>query len=120
MHFVLSGFYCTSTVQYRISEYWSIGILVHLYGMISFTGLYFRVNLTHLTALTIALLLPHPCRLREMLRREEQEYLAAMEAAEETTLERQAKMRERAKSLKEKREQERLQFVQDKYDQQFR
>ena len=62
----------------------------------------------------------HLCRLREMLRQEEKEYLAAMEAAEETTLERQAKMRERARSLKEKREQERLQFVQDKYDQQFR
>ncbi|XP_076465086.1 cilia- and flagella-associated protein 53-like [Babylonia areolata] len=59
-------------------------------------------------------------RLRELLGREEQEYMAAMEAMEETTLERQAKMRERAKSLKERREHERLQFVQDKYDQQFR
>ncbi|KAK7115865.1 cilia- and flagella-associated protein 53-like [Littorina saxatilis] len=59
-------------------------------------------------------------RLRDMLRQEEQHYLAAMEAAEETTLERQARMRERAKSLKEKRESERLQIVQNKYDQQFR
>jgi len=59
-------------------------------------------------------------RLREMLRQEEQEFMALMEAGEETTLERQARMRDRAKALKEKRENERLQFVQDKYDQQFR
>ena len=59
-------------------------------------------------------------RLREMLAREEQQYLAEMDQKEETTLERQAKMRERARSLKERREAERLQFVQEKYDQQFR
>lgn len=55
-----------------------------------------------------------------MLRAEEQRYLREMEAGEETVLERQAKMRERAKFLKDKREEERLQFVQEKYDQQFR
>ena len=55
-----------------------------------------------------------------MLAREEEQYLAEMDQKEETTLERQAKMRERARSLKEHRESERLQFVQEKYDQQFR
>ncbi|XP_053406176.1 cilia- and flagella-associated protein 53-like [Mercenaria mercenaria] len=59
-------------------------------------------------------------RLRELLRQEEAQYLQEMEEKEETTLERQAKMRDRARALKEKREQERLMFVQDKYDQQFR
>lgn len=59
-------------------------------------------------------------RLREMLRREEQQYLLEMEQKEETTIERQAKMRERARALKDRRESERLQFVQEKYDQQFR
>ena len=43
-----------------------------------------------------------------------------MKQAEETVLERQAKMRERAKELKDRREEERLKVVQDKYDQQFR
>ena len=51
---------------------------------------------------------------------EEAQYIQEMEEKEETTIERQAKMRERARSLKEKRENERLQFVQEKYDQQFR
>ena len=55
-----------------------------------------------------------------MLRREEEQYLREMEQKEETTIERQAKMRERARSLKDRRESERLQFVQEKYDQQFR
>ena len=55
-----------------------------------------------------------------MLRREEQQYLLEMEQKEETTIERQAKMRERARALKDRRESERLQFVQEKYDQQFR
>ncbi|XP_067667219.1 cilia- and flagella-associated protein 53-like [Haliotis asinina] len=59
-------------------------------------------------------------RLRTLLRNEEQQYLEEMTAKEETTIERQAKMRERAKFLKDKREEERLQFVQDKLDQQFR
>lgn len=47
-------------------------------------------------------------------------YLREMDAKEETVLERQAKMRERAKFLKDRREDERLQYVQEKYDQQFR
>jgi hypothetical protein len=55
-----------------------------------------------------------------MLRQEDEEYTVAMIEAEETTLERQAKMRERAKMLKDQREQERLKLVQEKYDQQFR
>ena len=60
------------------------------------------------------------CRLRELLRQEEEMYIHEMEAKEETTLERQAKMREQAKQLKEKREAERLAFVQEKLDQQWR
>ncbi|KAK3098560.1 hypothetical protein FSP39_020643 [Pinctada imbricata] len=59
-------------------------------------------------------------RLREMLQAEEAAYLYEMESIEETTLERQAKMRDRARYLKDKREDERLKFVQEKYDQQFR
>jgi len=55
-----------------------------------------------------------------MLLVEEQSYIEEMEAKEETTLERQAKMRERAKFLKEKREEERLRLVQEKYDQRWR
>lgn len=55
-----------------------------------------------------------------MLLVEEQSYIEEMEAKEETTLERQAKMRERAKFLKEKREQERIRLVQEKYDQRWR
>ena len=55
-----------------------------------------------------------------MLAREEQAYIQEMEDSQETVLERQAKMRERAKFLKDKRESERLLTVQDKYDQQFR
>ncbi|KAL3865689.1 hypothetical protein ACJMK2_043053 [Sinanodonta woodiana] len=59
-------------------------------------------------------------RLREMLMKEEAEFLQEMESKEETVLERQAKMRERARALKDRREEERLAFVQEKYDQQFR
>ncbi|XP_071169763.1 cilia- and flagella-associated protein 53-like [Mytilus edulis] len=59
-------------------------------------------------------------KLRSLLRQEEQMYLREMDAKEETVLERQAKMRERAKFLKDRREDERLQYVQEKYDQQFR
>lgn len=47
-------------------------------------------------------------------------YLQQMAAAEETTLERQAKIRERARQLKEKRESERQAVVQEKLEQQFR
>ena len=43
-----------------------------------------------------------------------------MDSKQETVLERQAKMRMRAKSLKEKREEERLEVVQQKLEQQWR
>ena len=47
-------------------------------------------------------------------------YAQQMVAAEETILERQAKMRERAKKLKEDREAERLGVVHKKYEEQWR
>lgn len=59
-------------------------------------------------------------RLREKLRYEEEQYLLEMEDKQETMLERQAKMRERAKFLKEKREKERLDYVEEKLDQRWR
>lgn len=59
-------------------------------------------------------------RLREMLAEENDQYLVEMEASQETLLERQAKMRERAKFLKEKREKERLKIVAEKLDQKWR
>ncbi|XP_059155375.1 cilia- and flagella-associated protein 53-like [Physella acuta] len=59
-------------------------------------------------------------RLRTLLASEEECYLKEIEDKQETVLERQAKMRERAKFLKDKRESERLALVQEKYDQQFR
>lgn len=59
-------------------------------------------------------------RLRSLLETEEQQYLEEMDAKEETVLERQAKMREKAKALKEKRERERLNLVQEKLEQQWR
>ncbi len=43
-----------------------------------------------------------------------------MTTQEETVLERQAKMRERAKQLKERRESERMAFVQEKLEQQWK
>ena len=55
-----------------------------------------------------------------MLLKEEEAYIKEMEAKEETTLERQAKMRARAKFLKDKREQERLKIVEEKLDQRWR
>jgi len=60
------------------------------------------------------------CRLREMLRQEEEQYMLEVEDKQETMLERQAKMRERAKFLKEKREKERLEFVEQKLDERWR
>lgn len=59
-------------------------------------------------------------RLRSLLESEEKQYLIEMDAKEETVLERQAKMREKAKALKEKRERERLNLVQEKLEQQWR
>lgn len=55
-----------------------------------------------------------------MLAEEQQQYLQEMEAAEETVLERQAKMREKARILKERREMERQDIVQQKLEEQWR
>ncbi|KAI8789300.1 cilia- and flagella-associated protein 53-like [Biomphalaria glabrata] len=59
-------------------------------------------------------------KLRNLFELEEANYLKEMDEQQETVIERQAKMRERAKFLKDKREAERLAFVQEKYDQQFK
>jgi len=59
-------------------------------------------------------------RLRSLLESDEKQYLLEMDAKEETVIERQAKMREKAKALKEKRECERLNVVQEKLEQQWR
>jgi len=59
-------------------------------------------------------------KLRDMLLREEEQYIQEMEALEETVEERQNKMKERAKYLKEKRETERKNLVAEKLDQKFR
>lgn len=59
-------------------------------------------------------------RLREMLREEEESYVAEVAQQVETPIEQQAKMRERAKQLREKREVERLEIVQNKLDQRWR
>ncbi|XP_071952788.1 cilia- and flagella-associated protein 53-like [Antedon mediterranea] len=59
-------------------------------------------------------------RLRNLLATEERGYIIEMEASQETLLERQAKMRTRAKFLKEKRENERLEIVAEKLDQRWR
>uniref|UniRef100_A0A8C5LLQ3 Cilia- and flagella-associated protein 53 n=1 Tax=Leptobrachium leishanense TaxID=445787 RepID=A0A8C5LLQ3_9ANUR len=59
-------------------------------------------------------------RLKDLLEKEELEHIKEMESMAETTLERQAKMRERVKSLRERRENERLALVAEKRDQQFR
>ncbi|XP_035166356.1 cilia- and flagella-associated protein 53 isoform X2 [Oxyura jamaicensis] len=59
-------------------------------------------------------------RLRGLLEAEENKYFAEMESFEETPLEKQAKMRERAKLLREEREKERQQLVAEKREQQFR
>lgn len=58
--------------------------------------------------------------MRAKLAAEEQQYILEMDDKEETTIERQAKMREKAKSLREKREHERLQFVDKMLDKQWR
>ena len=59
-------------------------------------------------------------RLREMLREEEESYVAEVAQQVETPIEQQAKMRERARQLREKREVERLEIVQNKLDQRWR
>ena len=47
-------------------------------------------------------------------------FIDEMDAMQETTLERQAKMRERAKQLREKRETERLALVEEKLGDRWR
>lgn len=59
-------------------------------------------------------------RLRTLLEEEEQQLLQELEEAKETTVERQAKMREKAKALRMRRESERQQLVSDKQEQLFR
>ncbi|MEQ2162136.1 hypothetical protein GOODEAATRI_016700 [Goodea atripinnis] len=59
-------------------------------------------------------------RLRQLLEAEEKQLLQELEEMKETTVERLAKMRERAKVLKEKRESERIRLVSEKLDQLFR
>src|SRR6218665_827 len=59
-------------------------------------------------------------RLREMLQSEDEQYMRETAARVMTPIERQAKLRERAKELKAKREGERQAFVQEKLEQQFR
>ena len=54
--------------------------------------------------------------MRALLEAEEEQHLTEIDAQQETTLERQAKMRARAKALREKREQERLALVEEKLD----
>ena len=59
-------------------------------------------------------------RLRVLLKSEEDQYMSEMSTKQETVLERQAKMRERARMLREKRETERLALVEKKLDQRWR
>ncbi|XP_074851889.1 cilia- and flagella-associated protein 53 [Carettochelys insculpta] len=59
-------------------------------------------------------------RLCALLEAEEKSYFAEMEALGETMLEKQAKMRQQAKKLREKREEERQKLVALKREQQFR
>lgn len=55
-----------------------------------------------------------------MLQSEERELFQEMEAKNDTVIDRQARMRERAKYLQEKRESERKKVVAEKLDQLFR
>ena len=59
-------------------------------------------------------------RLRELLKSEEEQYLLEVSSKQETILERQAKMRERGRMLRERREKERLALVEKKLDQRWR
>lgn len=59
-------------------------------------------------------------RLRELLEAEEQQYLQEIEAKKETSLQRQEKMKQYIKALRERREKERQQLVSDKLEQLFR
>ena len=55
-----------------------------------------------------------------MLVTEDEDYIREMESMEETIEDRQHKMKERAKYLKEKREAERRVYVEEKLDEKFR
>ncbi|XP_034047737.1 cilia- and flagella-associated protein 53 [Thalassophryne amazonica] len=59
-------------------------------------------------------------RLRVMLETEDQQFLKLLEVTQETYVEKQAKIRERAKTLREKMERERQQVVSEKLEQLFR
>jgi len=59
-------------------------------------------------------------RLRDLLDSEKCQYASESVTTQETALERQSRLRERARQLREKREAERLAFVEEKYEQQFR
>ena len=63
---------------------------------------------------------PSSSRLRTLMQSEEEQYMTEMAGQQETVLERQAKMRERAKMLRERREAERLALVEKKLDQRWR
>ena len=65
------------------------------------------------------ILYPSPS-LRVLLKAEEDQYVSEMAGKQETPLERQAKMRERARMLRERREAERLALVEKKLDQRWR
>ena len=58
--------------------------------------------------------------MHDLIAMEEKEYLSEMEDRHETAQDRQAKLRERANSLKEKGEKERLAMVEQKLDQRWR
>ena len=58
--------------------------------------------------------------MRELLKSEEEQYLQEISSKQETVLERQAKMRERARMLRERRESERMALVEKKLDQRWR
>jgi hypothetical protein len=59
-------------------------------------------------------------KLRDLLQREEKQYITELASKKETVLERQARMRERAKQLRDKREAERIALVENKLEQRWR
>lgn len=59
-------------------------------------------------------------RLQKLLETEEQLYLQEIEARKETSLQRQEKMKDYIKALRERRERERQQLVSNKLEQLFR
>jgi len=59
-------------------------------------------------------------RLRELLDNDRAQYASESVTTQETALERQSRLRERARQLREQRETERRAFVEEKYEQQFR